>query len=147
MTLYVLDTDHLSLFERGHSAVSRRILKTSRSDFHNLTTTVVSMEEQLKGRLAQINKAATVTDKLILAYQRLNTTFSVFASLNVLEYSATADKLFREFRKARIRIGTQDLRIASITLFNNGVLLTRNRRDFEKVPDLLLQDWSVDIQG
>lgn len=144
MTLYVLDTDHLSLFERRHPAVSKRILNTRRSSLDTLSTTVVSMEEQLKGRLAQISKAAAVTDELILSYERLKVTFRMFSSLNVLEYGIAADIRFREFRKAGIRIGTQDLRIASIALSSNGVLVTRNRRDFEKVPGLSFQDWSIE---
>jgi tRNA(fMet)-specific endonuclease VapC len=43
----------------------------------------------------------------------------------------------------RIRIGTQDLRIASVALTYSGILLTRNLRDFERVPELTIQDWSI----
>jgi tRNA(fMet)-specific endonuclease VapC len=52
-------------------------------------------------------------------------------------------KCFREFRKAGIRIGTLDLRIAAITLTSDGILLSRNLKDFEKVPGLTIQDWSI----
>ncbi len=48
-----------------------------------------------------------------------------------------ADQYFREFRKAGIRIGTEDLRMRPF------VLLTRNRQDFEKIPGLSFQDWSI----
>ncbi len=40
-------------------------------------------------------------------------------------------------------IGTQDLRIAAITLAVGGILLTRNSRDFEQIPNLSWQDWTI----
>jgi len=141
MTLYVMDTDHLSLFERNHPTVVSRVLEARQSAFDDLSTTVVSMQEQLEGRLAQIRKVRH-TESLELAYRLLKQTFDLFADLNVLDYSTVADNSFREFRKAGLRIGTQDLRIASIVLANGGILLTRNLRDFAKVPNLVIQDWA-----
>jgi tRNA(fMet)-specific endonuclease VapC len=44
-------------------------------------------------------------------------------------------------RAERVRIGSQDLKIACIALANNAVLLTANLRDFEQVPGLLVENW------
>jgi tRNA(fMet)-specific endonuclease VapC len=44
--------------------------------------------------------------------------------------------------KQRIRVGSHDLQIAAITLSVDGVLVTRNRRDFRKVAGLQIIDWS-----
>ncbi|HAA29939.1 MAG TPA: nucleic acid-binding protein, partial [Cyanobacteria bacterium UBA8553] len=41
------------------------------------------------------------------------------------------------------RIGTQDLRIAAIAICRNGIMVTPNRRDFERVPGLVFEDWSI----
>ena len=46
MTLYVLDTDLLSLLQEGNSAVLARVAACFAED---LTITVVSVEEQLSG--------------------------------------------------------------------------------------------------
>lgn len=142
MTCYILDTDHLSLYERAHPQVCARIVQIRRKSLDMLATTVVSMEEQYVGRLAQIRKADT-PQALVNAYGKLKITFGLFSQLDILDYTLDADRYFRSFRQAGIRIGTQDLRIAAIALAHNGILLTRNLRDFEKVPKLSVQDWST----
>jgi tRNA(fMet)-specific endonuclease VapC len=43
---------------------------------------------------------------------------------------------FHQLHQQRLRIGTQDLRIAAIALANGCILITRNRRDFERAPGL-----------
>jgi tRNA(fMet)-specific endonuclease VapC len=131
----------LSLYQRNHPQVSDRI-RLARQNGIMLTTTVVTVEEQYAGRLAQIRKAKDSAD-LIAAYDRLNITFSLFSKLEVLRYDRIADDYFRQLRKSGVRIGTQDLRIASIALAQNGIVVTRNRKDFEQVSNLKIEDWSL----
>ena len=40
-----------------------------------------------------------------------------------------------------MRIGTQDLRIASVALSIDAVVLSRNLRDFRQVPGLRVENW------
>jgi tRNA(fMet)-specific endonuclease VapC len=35
-----------------------------------------------------------------------------------------------------------DLRIASIAISYDLILLTRNRKDFSQIPNLLIEDWT-----
>jgi tRNA(fMet)-specific endonuclease VapC len=140
VTFYVMDTDHLSLYQRNHPQVCDRI-RIARQSGIVLKTTVVTVEEQYAGRLAQIRKAQT-PEALMAAYDRLKATFYIFSQLDILDYNRAADDYFRQFRSQRVRIGTQDLRIASISIAHGGTVLTRNRKDFEQVPGLVLEDWS-----
>jgi tRNA(fMet)-specific endonuclease VapC len=61
----------------------------------------------------------------------------------VLEFSAEAEVRFADLKQQRIKIGAPDLKIASIVLVVGGTVVTRNRRDFEKVPGLMIEDWSL----
>ncbi|MCE7983096.1 MAG: type II toxin-antitoxin system VapC family toxin [Caldilinea sp. CFX5] len=61
----------------------------------------------------------------------------------VLPFDEAAAAVFQQLTAAKLRIGTQDLLIASIALANEMSLLTRNLRDFQRVPGLILEDWST----
>jgi len=52
-----------------------------------------------------------------------------------------AEEQFDHLRKQRIRIGTQDLKIAAIALAHRGLLLSANLRDFRRVPGLTVENW------
>jgi hypothetical protein len=56
----------------------------------------------------------------------------------------TVPDLFEQLRARKIRMSTMDLRIACIAIINDRILLTRNFRDFEKVPELRLENWTQD---
>ena len=138
MTIYVFDTDHLSFYGRNHPKVIENILAAK----VQLTTTAINVEEQLRGRLAQIAEAKDGRTKSI-AYRFLVDTVMLLSEFTVLQYDVKSDDIYQSLKAQRIRVGTQDLRIASIVLACDGVLLTRNLQDFEKVPGLKIQNWSI----
>src|SRR5262249_34683397 len=104
--------------------------------------TIVTVEEQLRGWLAVIHRAST-PERLIAAYASLHRAVTYFARVNLLDYSVDAASHFAALRGQRVRIGTQDLRIAAMALAVGGTSIPRNRRDFQQVSGLLLEDWSV----
>ena len=111
----------------------------------NLAVTIVTLEEVIRGWFDFIRKASAPSqaDKLVLAYTRLWDTLDDFKNLNILKFDQNAFTIYTEFRSQRIRIGTQDLRIAAIVLANKGILVTRNYQDFLQVPGLVQEDWTI----
>lgn len=139
--MYILDSDHVSLHQRQNPAVVQR-LATIPSE--QVFVSIVTIEEQLRGWLNLIRRAQT-SERLTTAYTSLRRAVGYFAQVNVMDYSEAAATHFAALRAQRIRIGTQDLRIAAIALAANATLVSRNHRDFQQVPDLLLEDWSQSV--
>ena len=77
----------------------------------------------------------------IRAYELFEQTFRDFQRLYILSYASEAESLFQEWRQQGIRISTHDLRIAAICVAHSARLLSRNRRDFERVPGLIVEFW------
>jgi tRNA(fMet)-specific endonuclease VapC len=73
----------------------------------------------------------------------LQNSIAFYQTVQVLPYNDEAATKFEQLRQQKIRIGAQDLRIAAIVLSHQATLITRSTRDFSRVPDLSLADWSV----
>lgn len=76
------------------------------------------------------------------AYLGLRQGIEYFNTIRVLDFIEEALRRYLTLRAAKIRVGTQDLRIAAIVLAFDGTLVTRNRRDFAQVPGLRIEDWT-----
>jgi tRNA(fMet)-specific endonuclease VapC len=135
----ILDTDHLAALERGLDPgikLSRRLETTP----DEIATTIISAEEQLRGWLAQIHRLND-PHREVRAYERLQRRLEFFAAWNVLPWNERAADRFVQFRRAGIRCGSMDLKIACIALVHDGTLLTGNTVDFSVVPGLKVENW------
>lgn len=57
------------------------------------------------------------------------------------EVAETYGRIYSQMRAKGVDIGDMDTLIASIALAHNEVLLTKNRKHFEKVPGLVVDSW------
>lgn len=141
--MFVLDSDHVTLLQRATSAEAQRLrfrLSSIRPD--EKFVTVITFEEQLRGWLAQIARSKSPLQQMEPS-RRLEVLLKYYSAVNILSFDERVVEKFQELKAARIRIGTMDLKIAAITLAHDATLLSRNLRDFSKVPGLKVEDWSV----
>ncbi|WP_204104670.1 MULTISPECIES: type II toxin-antitoxin system VapC family toxin [Spirulina sp. CCY15215] len=141
MSLYILDTDHITSFQQNHPLVKQRVEAISAQE---IAVTAISLNEQMRGWLNAINQSGK-SDRILWAYTGLLGAVQFFNTVRVLQFDRPAYNIFLALQSQKIRIGTQDLRIAAIALSVKGIVVTRNRRDFEKITDLILEDWRVSI--
>jgi tRNA(fMet)-specific endonuclease VapC len=103
---------------------------------------VISFHEQVMGVHKQLNQARRPAD-LPRWYRRMGELFDLYSETNLVLFDDPAATVLEVLRKTpKLRIKPMDLRIAAIALAQNLVLVTRNVRDFGKVPGLRTEDWT-----
>jgi tRNA(fMet)-specific endonuclease VapC len=141
MSVWVLDTDHVSLLLERHPEVSRRVTSVGRE----VAISIVTVQELFNGWVVRINSVRDVQDAVRL-YGKLSRTVALFQRVKVLEFDEKAGETFQQLLKSYPNLSKQrlqkDMRIAAIALANDAVVVTRNYRDFSQVPMLKIQDWS-----
>lgn len=137
--MLVLDTDHLTAL--GYrNAIGQRLLGRLTNSGQEVATTVVNVDEQLSGLLAALH-ARHDPEEQIQPYAELVERVEFLAAFLVLPWDADSAGILRDLKASKVRVGTMDLKVASISLAHDVTLLTRNTVDFAKVPGLRFENW------
>jgi tRNA(fMet)-specific endonuclease VapC len=143
--IYVLDTDILTFLAHVDSPeaprIRRRIAQLPSSD--SVVTTIINYEEQMRGWLALLARVKSFRSQIDV-YRRLLHHIAAFRRLAILPYDSAAAAISEQLAAERPRIGTMDLKIASIVLVSDATLISRNVADFRRIPDLRIDDWSTE---
>ena len=127
--MIIIDSDHCVALLRGHLDLRGRI-----SPDADLAVTAISVGELMHG----VHKSSRVEENLAQLAVLL-------AAVIVLPYDQAAASRFgrlkAELERTGEGLGDLDLQIASIALEHGVPLATHNRRHFERVPGLTVEDW------
>lgn len=140
--MVLLDTDHISFLGRGNAEGIRLRRRLASLPIEEIHVSIVSFEEQTRGWLSIMAQAKTLP-ALVDAYAHLERHLEFYGSMPIAVFDGRAAEQLRKLQTPRLRIGTMDLRIASVALANNALLLSRNLRDFGRVPGLRVEDWTT----
>ncbi len=139
--IWILDTDHASLFLAGNKSIVAAVAK----HYKDLAITVVTVQELFNGWVGRLNNPAQAKN-LTLLYTKLWETTDFIKVITVLNFDKNAEdcydmlrKNYKELAKNKIE---KDLRIASIALTQNAIIATRNHKDFSQIPNLKIENWS-----
>jgi len=139
---YLFDTDHITILQRqsgpAFAAIMAHIALHPPSE---LAFSIISLHEQALGCHTYINQAQTADDA-IRGYRMLHQVLTAFAAAPVLPFDHAA-AVFDDLVTQALRIGRMDLRIASIALSREMILVTRNARDFGRISGLSIEDWTI----
>jgi tRNA(fMet)-specific endonuclease VapC len=136
-----LDTDHLTLLKYPDSPrCAALVARMEASPDQEIGTTIVSAEEQLRGWLAVIARFRDVAHH-VGPYRDLWELLDSLQRWTIIPFDEAAALEFARLRGSGVRIGTMDLKIASITLVHDALLLSANLADFRNVPGLRVENW------
>jgi tRNA(fMet)-specific endonuclease VapC len=139
MTLYVVDTDIAGFAFQRHPTVLQRLQRLPEDDL--VVTTIITLGEDLGGWLPACRRAPDGAARA-RAYARVQRGLVFYQQWVCLPFDEAAATIFDRLRTQKLRVGTNDLAIAAITLAVRGILVTRNTVDFQRIPDLVLEDWT-----
>lgn len=134
---YLFDTDTLSsLLRRTPSpALLRRLAATPVDE---QATSSITVGELLYGAHRLAPRAADLIERIEGA---------LLSNLAVIPFDTEAARAYGELRATLERegtpIGDADMRIGAIALTHDLVVVTGNVRHFERVPQLVVEDWLV----
>lgn len=141
--MFILDTDLFCLTERTSSHASQRLrFRLSNHETVKWVTTIVTLEEQMRGWMSWLAQARNF-EQQVERYRKLETMLRRYRDTDVVGFDEAALREFKRLQQRRLRLGTMDLKIAAIALSHNATLLSRNLKDFSKVPGLQVEDWSA----
>jgi tRNA(fMet)-specific endonuclease VapC len=107
----------------------------------DFVVSVITLEEQMRGWLAEIKRREKNPEKLIPIYARLQGLVEFYSAWTVLPFDDRAEQIFKELRGRKLRAGTQDRKIATIAIANHALLLSANLIHFQQITELEVQDW------
>ena len=140
MSLWILDTDRISLFLAGNESVITQMGKHS----NDVAITIITVQELFNGWNGKINDPKQA-DRLSFLYSKLWKTTNFFKAITILNFDSNAENCYLNLRQtykplAKKRVA-KDLRIASIALTQNAIVVTRNEKDFSQIPGLTIENW------
>ena len=140
MTLWILDTDHTSLFLAGDRSIIAKVAQHS----NDIAITVITVQELFNGWNGKLNDPRQA-NKLSYLYTKLWETTEFFKVITILNFDRDAENCYNNLRQNSNKLAKKrlekDLRIASIALIQNATLVTRNYKDFSQVTNLKIENW------
>ena len=85
--IYLLDTDHVSELQSTSTAGNRLRVRLGRVAPDDYGTSIITFEEQMRGRLAQVAASGRVATQSVAMYALLNSTFRFYQKLAVWQYT------------------------------------------------------------
>jgi len=132
--MYLFDTDVLS------NIVKRKPSQILLKKLGNLSKTLQFTSSINIGEIYYGANRSNRGDQIINAFEE-----RVFPNVHIVRFDETSGKIFGELKakleKQGMVCSEPDLRIASIAIQRDSILITGNTKHFKEIPDLKIENW------
>jgi len=137
--MILLDSDHLTALKYTTGERSLRLRARLGAVVDEVVgTTVVNVEEQMRGWMAVLAKERQPR-RQIAGYRELARLFDFLQPYHIALLTDAAVDLLDQY--GSIQISKSDRKIAAIAIANDALLLTANKQDYEQIPGLRFENW------
>lgn len=134
--IYLLDTNIISEIYKANP--DRKVYEMLKERISLCAISAVSWHEMLYG----LKRKPDGKNKDLLWDFLMNFVNSSFPKIPYDEHAASIYSDFRVFLEQQgISVPYADFQIGCIARANNMILVTRNTKDFEKIPGLMIENW------
>ncbi|AUS99452.1 VapC toxin family PIN domain ribonuclease [Nostoc sp. CENA543] len=131
---FLLDTNTCIIYMRGkNSTLKQKLESTSTKD---IAVCSIVKAELFYGAMKSANPQRNLTLQLQFLAQFISLPFDDLAA-------TTFGKIRSQLEALGTPIGAYDLQIAAIALSKNLTLITHNTREFQRINNLLIEDWEI----
>ena len=135
MKIALIDTNILSMFFKGHSKVVT-CFETYLAQYDKVNLSIITYYEIVSGLK---HRDAQKQLELFLAFASNNTV------LPLTEQSVTiSSEIYADLRSLGMPIDDIDILIAGTAIANDMVIVTHNRKHFDRIKALEVDDWGED---
>jgi tRNA(fMet)-specific endonuclease VapC len=139
MSLYIFDTDSITHYQLGNALLLRNMM---RHLGHTFAISVITVEEQLVGWQRALRQAKDDRRREAI-YEQMARAVEFLAGWRVFAYPVSAMNRHAAFMRQRLNVGSNDVKIAAIALEYGATVVTRNLRDFRRIPGIVAEDWVI----
>ncbi|MBD0301510.1 MAG: type II toxin-antitoxin system VapC family toxin [Tolypothrix sp. T3-bin4] len=132
---FLLDTNTCIIYMRGKNTTLKQKLESTLAS--DIAVCSIVKAELFYGAIKSANPERNLTLQQEFLAQFISLPFDDLAAM-------TFGTIRSQLEILGTPIGAYDLQIAAIALSNNLTLITHNTREFQRVNNLLIEDWEID---
>lgn len=140
--MYILDTDTATLFLHYADQYPNLRKKVESIPAQQIWISIVTVTEFMRGALNYLKKREQ-KGEFVIGFELASTLIADLKKLQILPFDDHAEKIYKAMPASVKRIGTRDCQIAAIAISLGFTVITRNTRDFQRIPDVQFVDWTV----